>query len=183
MPKGRPDEAVAEPRWNCLVYDLRSEGPLEGRPDRKVGKGIGEKMSAEGAALRAIELDFTLCRTFGAHFGSIHYPDLTVGPNFFRPYGPDAKYIGNPRLFCNSPGRAPANPERVAGELPLAPIIFMRPALINQCDTIHFRIFIISGCAGGAASRRIHFHEPNRRGFCKIYGSLSCLSDIIKWLP
>ncbi len=31
---GAAVEVVAEPRWNYFLYDLRSEGPLEGRPDR-----------------------------------------------------------------------------------------------------------------------------------------------------
>ncbi len=52
-------------------------------------------MSAEGAALgkRCMQcpnygLHLFLCRTFGAHFYPIRYPDLTVGPIAFRPFGP-----------------------------------------------------------------------------------------------
>ena len=44
-------------------------------------------MSAEGAALIEIELDFFLCRTFGAHLNSVHYPGLTAGPTIFRAFG------------------------------------------------------------------------------------------------
>jgi hypothetical protein len=39
-----------------------------------------------------IWIDFSLCRTFGAHFDAIHNPDLTVGPISFRPYGPNVRY-------------------------------------------------------------------------------------------
>ena len=55
-------------------------------------------MSAEGAALIEIALDFVLCRTFGAHLNSVHYPGLTAGPTIFRPYGPDLAFIPLPGL-------------------------------------------------------------------------------------
>lgn len=96
---GWPSEAVAEPCLNFLVCDFRSvrtraESAKEGRPDRKVGRRIGEKMSTEvsesdeGAALKGIQLGLALCRTFGACFNPIFYPGVTAGPTIFGPFGP-----------------------------------------------------------------------------------------------
>ena len=65
---------------------MRPEGPAFNRPDRKVGIRFMDVMSAEGAALYGY---LWICAAPSALFSiAFAYPDLTVGPIYCRPFGP-----------------------------------------------------------------------------------------------
>jgi hypothetical protein len=88
-------QAFLKPNITIKICIMRPEGPKGNRPGRQAGNEIREILSAESAALQMhakmgfIILEILICAAPSVLIiVFLIYPELTLGPISFRPFGP-----------------------------------------------------------------------------------------------